>query len=86
MENLSDLPNIGLKLAILLEEAGIKTEKDLKDIGSERAWLQLKAIDKGACLSKLYALEGAIQGIRWHDLTKARKEELKHFCNAEGCK
>jgi hypothetical protein len=29
----------------------------------------------------LYALEGAIQGIRWHNLPKARKEELLHFFN-----
>ncbi|MBT3209955.1 MAG: hypothetical protein HN704_13745 [Bacteroidetes bacterium] len=27
----------------------------------------------------LYALEGAIQGIRWHGLDKNRKEELKEI-------
>ncbi len=27
----------------------------------------------------LCALEGAIQGIRWHGLSKERKEELKQF-------
>lgn len=27
----------------------------------------------------LYAIEGAIQGIRWHNLEKSRKEELKEF-------
>ena len=27
----------------------------------------------------LYALEGAIQGIRWHCLDKVRKQELKEF-------
>jgi DNA transformation protein len=27
----------------------------------------------------LYAIEGAIQGIRWHDLEDSRKRELKEF-------
>jgi hypothetical protein len=27
----------------------------------------------------LYALEGAIQGIRWHDLDKFRMQELNEF-------
>jgi len=32
--------------------------------------------DEG-CLNKLYALEGAIRGVRWHFLDKERKEALK---------
>jgi DNA transformation protein and related proteins len=29
----------------------------------------------------LFALEGAIQGIRWHNLDKNRKTELTEFYN-----
>jgi DNA transformation protein len=36
-------------------------------------------VDKDACLSKLCALEGAVQGIRWHQLSADRKEELNRF-------
>ena len=30
----------------------------------------------------LYALEGAIQGIRWHDLSKEKKDNLRDFYNS----
>ena len=35
--------------------------------------------DSGVCINMLFALEGAIQGIRWHDLDKTRKRELNDF-------
>ncbi|WP_309245476.1 TfoX/Sxy family DNA transformation protein [Clostridium estertheticum] len=34
-----------------------------------------------ACINKLYALEGSIQGIRWHNLSKEVKNELNEFYN-----
>jgi DNA transformation protein len=79
METLSQLPNIGNVLAEELKMAGISSEKELKVLGSEKAFLLIKEIDHNACLCKLYALEGAVQGIRWHGLPKNRKEELKLF-------
>ncbi|WP_404813547.1 TfoX/Sxy family DNA transformation protein [Clostridium bowmanii] len=30
-------------------------------------------------MNRLYALEGAIQGIRWYNLSKEIKNELKKF-------
>ncbi|WP_372481128.1 TfoX/Sxy family DNA transformation protein [Clostridium tagluense] len=30
---------------------------------------------------RLYALEGAVQGIRWHNLSGEIKDELKEFYN-----
>jgi DNA transformation protein len=76
---LTTLPNIGKVLADKLKLAGIDTVEKLQTIGSENAFIKLKAIDEGACMNSLCALEGAVQGIRWHDLTKCRKEELKMF-------
>jgi DNA transformation protein len=35
--------------------------------------------DPPACIMRLSALEGAIQGIRWHLLDKETKESLKEF-------
>ena len=78
-EKLEDMPNIGEKLAGLLREAEIKTPADLQKIGSKGALLRLRERDPGACASMLYALEGAIQGIRWHYLTDYEKRELKEF-------
>jgi len=78
-QNLEDLPNIGSTLASLLQEAGINTPADLYNSGSLQAFIRVKAIDNDACFSKLCALEGAVEGIRWHSLSKAKKEELKRF-------
>jgi DNA transformation protein len=43
--------------------------------------IKIKTIDKEACINMLYALEGAIQGIRWHYLEKSKKLELTEFYN-----
>jgi DNA transformation protein len=65
MKPLAELPNIGKTLAAKLNSVGIKTENDLKNIGSENAIIKIAAIENsGACITMLYALEGAIQGIR----------------------
>jgi len=80
MNSLTQLPNIGKTLAKKLEMIGIKSEQDLKHMGSENAIIKIATIDKeSACINMLYALEGAIQGIRWHELDNERKQELKEF-------
>jgi len=79
MNNLIELPNIGKELAKRLELAGIDTAGQLQDLGTEKAFIKLKTVFPSACHNQLYALEGAIQGIRWHAISKERKEELKEF-------
>ncbi len=80
MKTLSDLPNIGKTLEEKLISIGIKTEQDLKSFGSENAILKIATLENsGVCINMLYALEGAIQGIRWHGLDHGRKQELKEF-------
>ncbi len=78
---LTDLPNIGEELAKRLNQAGIKNDIDLRAAGSKEVFIRLKTIDPGACLNMLYALEGAIKDIRWHQLDKQIKFELKEFFN-----
>jgi DNA transformation protein and related proteins len=76
---LTEMPNIGKVVAEKLIQVGITTPEELSAIGTEQAFIRLQTIDETACLSMLQALEGAIQGIRWHNLPKERKEELKEF-------
>ena len=76
---LEQLPNIGKTLAEKLEQAEITTPEQLTAIGSEKAFLKLSIIDDSACYNMLCALEGAIQGIRWHSLSADKKLELKEF-------
>lgn len=79
MNTLETLPNIGKVLARQLELVGINTPLDLKQVGAENAFIKLATIDESACINMLYALEGAIQEIRWHHLPAARKKELLEF-------
>lgn len=80
MNSLVTLPNIGNTLAQKLNEIGITNFEQLKAIGSKQALIKISVLENsGACLNMLFALEGAIQGIRWHGLSKETKQELKEF-------
>ncbi len=81
MGELSTLPNIGKTVEQQLNEVGIETIKQLIEIGSKQAWLRIRSIDDSACINRLYALEGAVEGIRWHNLSEEVKVELKEFYN-----
>lgn len=83
MSALVNLPNIGKTLAVKLQNIGINTESDLKSIGSKNAIIKISTLENsGACINMLYALEGAIQGIRWHGLSPDTKQELNEFYNS----
>ena len=79
MGELQNLPNIGGKLEAQLHEAGIDTISQLQKAGSRQAWIRIRATDPSACLMRLSALEGALQGVRWHNLDDTIKIELKAF-------
>lgn len=81
MGELTKLPNIGKALEKQLCHVGINTIDDLIDTGSKEAWLKIKEVDESACINRLMALEGAIQNIRWHDLSETDKKNLKDFYN-----
>lgn len=79
MVNLSKLPNIGMKLEAQLADVGITTEEELRAVGSRKAWLRILEKDSSACFMRLSALEGALQGMRWHHLDEETKKSLKSF-------
>ncbi|WP_462316610.1 TfoX/Sxy family protein [Methanobrevibacter sp.] len=79
MGELSKLPNIGKVLEGQLNDVGISTVDELMDIGSKEAWLRIRQMDESACINRLMALEGAIQNVRWHDLSDSDKRDLKDF-------
>lgn len=78
-EKLSDMPNISTVLSGVLADAGINTPAELRALGSKEAFLRIRLRDNTACFCKLCALEGAIEGIRWHNLDAGIKEELREF-------
>jgi len=79
MERLRDLINIGVEVEKQLHEVGIYTKAELESIGSMEAWLRIQEIDSSACINRLMGLEGAIQNIRWHNLSEEDKSRLKDF-------
>lgn len=79
MDALHDLPNISKVIEEKLLQSGIASPQQLKDIGSKEAFSRIKTHDSSACINMLYALEGAIEGIRWHNLPDDKKLALKEF-------
>ena len=79
MKKLTDLPNIGKSVARQLEQVGIAAPEELQAVGAKEAWLRILAIDDSACINRLCALEGALEGVRWHDLSAETKADLKAF-------
>ena len=81
MGHLKEAINIGEKLERQLNEVDITTIDELKAVGSRDAWLRILMRDPSACFMRLCALEGAILGIRWHNLDDDTKAKLKAFYN-----
>lgn len=79
MGELAKLPNIGKVVEEQLNQVGIFTESDLKSVGAKQAWLEIQKIDESACIHRLMALEGAIQGVKKTTLSEDVKKDLKDF-------
>ncbi|MBN1182054.1 MAG: TfoX/Sxy family protein [Bacteroidales bacterium] len=77
--NLIGIINIGKDTQAKLKQVGIDTFEQLKEVGSEGAFIKLQTLDPGACLSLLYGLDGAISGTKWNKLSAERKLELQEF-------
>ena len=77
MSDLTELANIGPVLAEKLAQIGIQNYEGLAALGSIEAVLRIGAADDPACYNMLYALEGAIRGMRWHGIPKEERRQLK---------
>jgi len=77
--DLSNQINIGKDTESKLMQVGIDSYEKLASIGSEGAFIRLQTIDPGACLSLLYGLEGAIEGVKWNKLRSDKKQALQQF-------
>ena len=79
MGELSSLPNIGKVMEEQLMQVGIHSAGELKRVGAKDAWLRIQTIDESACIHRLMALEGAIQGVKKSMLPDGVKADLKEF-------
>lgn len=79
MGELSKLPNIGKAVEAQLIQSGIRTADELRQIGAKEAWLKIQSFDESACIHRLMALEGAIEGVKKTLLPDEVKADLKAF-------
>ena len=79
MTDLTGLPNIGAVMEKRLAAVGIYNAETLKQVGSREAFERLLAYEGDTCFSSLCGLEGAVQNMRWHSLSRETKEELKTY-------
>jgi DNA transformation protein and related proteins len=83
--DLKKLPNIGEKTMQRLLEIGIETPEQLSELGPEEIFLRIfekNGWEQGMCSCFLYALEGAITGERWNEISEKRKKELVAFVHS----
>lgn len=79
MGELSKLPNIGKIVEEQLLAVGINSVDELMAVGAKEAWLKIQEIDESACINRLMALEGGIQGVKKTMLSDEVKTDLKDF-------
>ncbi|MGJ0192493.1 TfoX/Sxy family DNA transformation protein [Pantoea sp. RRHST58] len=76
---LKDLPNLSLRMELLLHEAGVRSVRHLKELGAKRCWLRLRAINQHIGFKTLLALEGAIEGRHEAALPQTVRAELNEW-------
>ena len=69
------LPGLGTKSLAMLAAVGIHDLADLEQMGSVKAYLQVKRAGLPASLNLLWGLEGALTGQHWQ--TVAREERTR---------
>jgi DNA transformation protein len=60
----------------MLEHAGITSLEELRALGSVRAYLRVKRNGSSPSLNLLWALEGALAGMPWQDVSHEHRTSL----------
>ena len=74
--DLGKLVNLGAKSVAWLRAAGVSDESALRRLGPVAAFRRVEQAGFGPSINLLYALEGALENVRWDRLTRVRRSEL----------
>ena len=77
---LTELKNIGAKIAVRLNEAGIFSEEELRFYGAIEAHKMIKKNYPNETLPVcyyLYSFEGALCNKHWNEIGESKKRKLK---------
>ena len=70
--------NISPALGVALDRVGIVDLEHLRTLGAVEAWRRIRTSDPAAASTTcLYALEGAIRGVRWTTLAEQDRAALR---------
>ena len=73
---LTTTPNLGPKSAEILARAGLTTLAQLREIGAVAAYVRAKNTGANVSLNLLWALEGAVSGLRWQEVAREHRASL----------
>ena len=77
-EAIERLANLGPKSCRMLAAAGVRSVRDLRELGAVEAYRRVRAANpSGVSLNMLWALQGALLGLKWTDLPPEMKADLK---------
>ena len=82
MTKLNSMRNIGKEMETKLVSIGICSAEELVEIGSKEAFLRLRKEYSNICLVHLYTLQGAIDSIKYDELSSEVKSDLKSFSDS----
>lgn len=72
----SKLRNLGKASSQMLLSAGIRTEKQLRDMGAVSAYVAVKASGCKPSLNLLWAIEGALTDRDWKEVSRDERTSL----------
>lgn len=81
-DRLEDVVNIGPALAHDLRAVGVPDVEALRAVGAQEAWLRMNAAGSQDCLCSLLALEGAVRGVRWMQLSPDDRDAVADAARA----
>ncbi len=74
---IANLKNLGPATARWLDAIGVRTRRDLEQLGAINAYRILKGHGYHVSLNLVYAIEGMLRGVGWNRLPAKRKAELR---------
>ncbi|WP_205854970.1 TfoX/Sxy family protein [Piscinibacter defluvii] len=75
-ESFEELPNLGPKSRVMLQQAGITTFAQLHNLGAVAAFSRVRRSGANATLNLLWALEGALTGLPWQAVAREHRTSL----------
>ncbi len=75
-ESLERLPNLGPRSVAMLQQSGITTLTQLRQLGAVAAFSMARRSGANASLNLLWALEGALTGLPWQVVAREHRTSL----------